>query len=350
MRLAGVLGVLALLAAATGVLAYRELDRNITSERVDDQLDERPVPPPPVGGEHGPQRPLNLLLIGSDTRAGANGASGDSTEGARSDVTILLHLSADRERAVAVSIPRDSLVQIPSCRRRDGSSTAPATDLFNSAYARGGSACAIRTVERLTDIRIDHHVVVDFEGFKRMVDALGTVPICVPRDVDDANSGLRLDAGVHEADGKTALAYVRNRTLDGSGDLGRVERQQAFLAAMLQKATSTGVLTNPGRLYRFLEAATTSVTTDPQLAGLNELRKLAQSVQGIGLDNVRFLTVPNRRHPLDPNRVQWTGQADALWQAIRTDSPLPPKAKTSASSASASSSASAPAADEDRCS
>ena len=336
-RLAGVLVVLVGLAAGAGSLAYRALDSNITSERVDDQLDERPAPAPagvdPTGGS-GPRRPLNLLLIGSDTRAGADAGYGAGITGARGDVTILLHLSADRQRAVAVSIPRDSLVLIPSCRRRDGTRTEPALDLINAAYARGGSACAIRTVERLTGVRIDHHVVVDFAGFKHMVDALGTVPICVPRDVEDPNSGLRLRAGVHQADGKTALAYVRNRTLDGTGDLGRIKRQQAFLAAMLQEATTGGVRTNPGRLYRFLDAATRSVTTDPKLASLNELRKLAQSVQGIASGNVHFLTVPNRPHPADPNRVQWTAQADELWKALRTDSPLPPKTKTTSSSAS----------------
>ncbi len=235
---------------------------------------------------------------------------------------------------MAVSIPRDSLVPIPGCRRRDGSRTEPALDLFNSAYAHGGSACVIRTLERLTDIRVDHHVVVDFAGFKRMVDALGTVPVCVPRDVHDPKSGLELRAGHHDADGETALAYVRNRTLDGTGDLGRIRRQQAFLAAVVQKATSGGVLTNPARLYRFLDAATQSVTTDPELANLNELRKLAQEVRGVGPNHVRFLTVPNRPHPADPNRVQWSAQADELWQALRTDSPLPGKTETTSSSAS----------------
>ncbi|MDP9396757.1 MAG: LCP family protein [Actinomycetota bacterium] len=328
-RLVAFLGILGLLAGVGSVVAYRQLNSNITSESVADQLDERPPYTPEVSDDQGPRRPLNVLLIGSDTRAGANSGYGDQIAGARGDVTILLHLSADRQRATAVSIPRDTLVQVPACRRPDGTSAPGGVDLFNSAYARGGSACVIRTVERLTDVRIDHHVVIDFAGFKHMVDALGTVPIYVPRDVDDPKSGLRLEAGAHEADGETALAYVRNRTLDDSGDLGRVERQQAFLASMLREATSTGVLTNPARLYRFLDAATRSVTTDPELADLNELRKLAQSLQGIDLDDVRFLTAPNRPHPADPNRVQLTPQADELWQALRTDSALPRKAKTS---------------------
>lgn len=333
---AGLLVVLVGLGVGAGVLAYWKLDRNLTSERVDDQLDERPAPAPAVpnltGGEGGVQRPLSLLLIGSDTRAGANVAYGGRIAGERSDVTILLHLSADRKRAVAVHIPRDSLVQIPSCRRRDGTSTPPEVDLFNSAYARGGSACVIRTIERLTGIRIDHHIVIDFTGFKRMVDALGTVPIWMPHDVNVP--GLHLRAGVHQADGETALAYVRGRHgFARGGDLGRIERQQAFLAAMVQKVTSRGILTNPPRLYQFLEAATESVTTDPELASLNELRKLAQSVQNIGLDRVHFLTVPSKPHPTERYRVQWTAQAEELWQVIRTGSALPPTMKTKARSA-----------------
>jgi LCP family protein required for cell wall assembly len=313
------LAVLIVAVAGVGGAAYLKLDSNIRDEQVVDRLGDRPGAAPVAQRS----RPLNVLLIGSDSRAGVNAEYGSLIEGARADVTILLHLSADRRRAVAVSIPRDSVVDIPSCRRRDGVATGPARDLFNAAYNRAGSACTIRTVEALTGIYVDHHVVVDFDGFKHMVDALGTIRICVPRNVDDEKSGLRLRAGQHDVNGETALAYVRNRTLDTTGDIGRVQRQQAFLAAMIQKATSTGTLTNPTRLYRFLDAATKSVTTDPGLANLNALRKLATSVQGIGLDQITFLTVPFEPYPADPNRLQWSEAADELWRLLRADLPLP---------------------------
>jgi LCP family protein required for cell wall assembly len=333
--LAVVLAVLVVLVAGFGTLAYYKLDSNIRNERIDDALGERPT-----RASAGPQRPLNIVLIGSDTRAGGNAEYGRGVEGERGDVTILLHLSADRQRAVAVSIPRDSVVQIPSCRRPDGTQSPPQRGLFNSAYSMGGSACTIRTLEELTDVYVDHHVVVDFEGFKNMVDALGAVEVCVSRDVDDEDSGLRLTKGRHEVRGEMALAFVRNRKGLGDGsDLSRIERQQAFLSSMIQKATSLGVLTNPKRLYDFLDAATRSVTTDPGLASLNELRKLAQSVQGIGLDRIRFVTVPVEPYPPNPNQVRWSQpRADTLWRLLRTDEPLPgdPVASPAPSTPSAS--------------
>jgi LCP family protein required for cell wall assembly len=312
---------LLLLVGAAGALAtYLKLDSNIASEDVASLLGKDR----PRAIAEGPRRPENILLIGSDTREGANSRYGSTIAGARSDTTILAHLAADRKSAVLASIPRDSIVDIPECQRADGTVVAATTARFNDAYSRGGAACTIRTVEALTQIRIDHHVVVDFNGFKHMVDALGGVEICLPKRVDDPKSNLHLDAGRQEVNGRVALAYVRTRYRLGDGsDLSRIDRQQAFLSSMVRKVSSTGLLLRPDRLVRFLDAATRSITTDPGLASLNDLRKLAQSVKSLDTGAVTFVTVPNKPNPQDRNTVVWKPSADALWSALRYDQPLP---------------------------
>jgi len=163
------------------------------------------------------------------------------------------------------------------------------------------------------------------------------VPVCVPTDVTDSKSHLDLQAGTHTVKGQQALAYVRTRHGLGNGsDLSRIDRQQAFLGSMVSKVRSTGLLLRPDRLYNFLAAATNSLTTDPGLASLNKLRKLAQDVKGIDTKDVTFVTVPNEPYPADPNRVQFKPSAGALWNALRFDQPLPGKEKKRSATATAS--------------
>ena len=271
-----------------GLFAYRHLEGNITSLDTEDQLGERPDKVD-VGE---PLEPLNILLLGSDTREGQSGNIGGETPGL-SDTTILLHLSADRKRAYGVSLPRDAMVERPECVTDDGATVPGELAMFNTAYALGGPACTQRTVEQLTGVRVDHFVVVEFDGFRHMVDALGGIPICVPEEVNDDIGKIYLPAGSYEADGDQALDYVRLRHgLSENGDIGRMKRQQVFLATMANKAISAGTLANPVKLYNFLDAATKSLTTDPELANLKELGGLANQLRNIGLDKIQFLTVP----------------------------------------------------------
>lgn len=318
-RVLTALGVMLALLAVTGtagaVVAYYRLNGNIDQVPIDEILGaDRPAK---VAEAAADTEATNILLMGSDRRAG------DVSFGERSDTTILLHLAADRESAVMVSIPRDSIVDIPECRTAEGA-TVPARprEMFNAAFSEGGPACTVKTVESLTDIRIDNYVVIDFRGFKDMVNALGGVEVCVPEAVDDPKSRLSLEAGRQTVKGQQALAYVRTRyALGNGGDLSRIDRQQAFLGSMVSKVRSTGLLLRPDRLYNFLAAATNSITTD--LGSLNSMRKLAQQVRGIDTKDVTFLTVPNEPYPADPNRVQFKPSATSLWTALRFDQPLP---------------------------
>jgi LCP family protein required for cell wall assembly len=307
-----------------GVLVYRHLDGNIKSIDVASGLGtDRPTPMPKQKGV--PNKPMNVLLIGSDSRDGAGNKLGGDTPGL-SDTTILLHLSGNRKLAYGVSLPRDAMVQRPKCERKDGKGTDPGgLSQFNEAYAVGGAACTGRTIEQLTGVPIDHFVVIDFNGFKKMVDALGGVEVCVPREVNDTTGHIRLPKGTYTVKGQRALDYVRVRHDIGSvenGDIGRMKRQQAFLASMSNKAVSAGTLINPVRLIRFLDAATKSLSTDPGLASISKLRSLASSFNGIGLDKIQFLTVPFQTYAPDPNRLQWAPEATMLWKRMKADEPV----------------------------
>jgi LCP family protein required for cell wall assembly len=317
-------GATALLVAAGGVgwAVYAKLSGNITpDEAAAAEL-----------ARYDRERPTslvkdarNILLIGSDSREGAaNARYGRDSGTERSDTTILLHLSAGRDNATAVSIPRDLMVDLPGCRRPDGSRSAPRFAMFNQAFQLGGSACTIRTVEKLTDIRVDHHVAVDFHGFKAMVDAVDGVEVCLRQPIDDRAAKLRLPAGRVTLNGEQALGYVRARkTLGDGSDTERMERQQRFLGALVNKVRSNDVLLNPAKLYPVLDAATSSLTTDPELASLRGLYALVRGLRDIPMEQVQFLTVPRESYAYDANRDQLVEPAaKRLFERLRTDTPV----------------------------
>ncbi|MGW6294661.1 LCP family protein [Streptomyces sp. NPDC055058] len=267
----------------------------------------------------------NILLIGSDSRSGDDNARYGRDSGTeRSDTAILLHLSAGRHSATAVSLPRDLMVDVPGCLRPDGTRTRPMFTMFNQAFAVGGSACAIRTVEKLTNVRVDHHVVVDFHGFKKMVDAVDGVEVCLRRPIEDKDAALSLPAGRVTLNGEQALGYVRARKSLGNGsDTDRMERQQRFLGALVNKVRSNDVLLNPAKLYPVLDAATSSLTTDPGLASLRGLYELVRGLRDIPTERVQFLTVPRESYVHDANRDQLVQPAAReLFERLRSDAPL----------------------------
>ncbi|MFE1232787.1 LCP family protein [Streptomyces sp. NPDC059442] len=333
--------VAVLAAAGVGWWFYRKLDNNITTDTTaaDELLryeKERPA--------HAAGSAQNILLIGSDTRAGAGNTKYGQDKGTqRSDTVILLHIAAGRSSVTAVSIPRDLMVQLPSCRKPDGSRTREQFAQFNWSYQFGGTACTIRTVERMTKIRIDHHMVIDFRGFKKMVDAVDGVKICLKEPIDDDDAHLKLPAGQHTLNGEQALGYVRARKSLGNGsDTERMDRQQQFLGALVSKVQSNGVLLNPARLYPVLDAATRSITTDPGLDSLRDLYDLARTMRSVPTEKVQFLTVPRRPYAYNANRDELVQPAASqLFKRLREDKPVavtsgserraaPPRAGTTA--------------------
>ncbi|NYI06417.1 LCP family protein [Allostreptomyces psammosilenae] len=266
----------------------------------------------------------DILVLGTDTRAGDNGeVVGGSEKGAgRSDTAMVVHLAEGRRSATVVSIPRDTLVDRPPCVTPEGH-TAPREGqvAFNTAYATGGPACAVKTVEAMSGLRVDHVVAVDFAGFAEIVDALGGVEITVDQAIHDPYSDLDLAPGTHRLDGEQALAFVRTRHGVGDGsDLGRIELQQRFLRALVAEVGGTGLLGDPPRLYRVAEATAEAVTTDEELRSLDDLVSLARSLSGLREDAVRTVTLPVAASAGDPNRVvPVEGEAEALWAALRAD-------------------------------
>jgi LCP family protein required for cell wall assembly len=316
---ASVLTVLATTVSAAGWLTLNRLSSNITTVDVTSQLgSQRPTKAAPT--KPADYEPVNILVMGTDTRTGQGSGFGDASSTAsgtgHSDTTILFHISGDRQSAIAVSIPRDSWVTRPSCK---GSGTV--TGRINTAFADGGAGCAIKTVEKLTGVFIDHYIVVDFLGFKSVVDALGGVKVCLTTAVDDEKSHLKLSAGNHVLTGDQALAFARVRHGIGDGsDIGRIGRQQDFLTSIIRAATDKGLLLDPTKLYSVLSAITGSLTTDPQMGKFDYEQELATSLAGIPTSAISFVTVPWTGRS-DGATVEWTSKADKIWAAMKNDTP-----------------------------
>ncbi len=305
----------------TSLVAYaewRHLLGNIQKENVKGLLGKRP---PKYNSA------LNVLLIGSDSRAGTNKKFGRGVRGARSDTMILMHISPQRTGATLISLPRDSMVQTLGCKPdgmgHHGQLAGQQLEMLNETFNSGGAPCTWKTIETLTGVRIDHFVEIDFSGFQSMVNAVGGVDVCLPQAINDPASKLNLTAGVHHVNGSQALAFVRERHVGQGSDLQRIQRQQYFMAALAKQVTASNMLGNPGKLLSLANAATRSVTTDSGLDS-GTLLKIAESMHGLRASSVSMISVPVVPDPTDPNnRVDWAQpQAHLLFDAVKFDNKL----------------------------
>ncbi|MFJ4923406.1 LCP family protein [Streptomyces sp. NPDC088725] len=301
---------------------YFKLNGNINGVDINAQLGtERPR-----NVENGSQ---DILVLGSDSRAGANAEYGGN-RGARSDTAMVLHVYPGHKKASVVSVPRDTLVARPRCAALPGKKAAPAMAeaMFNSAYEVGGPACAVKTVEKMSGIRMDHYIEVDFTGFKKLVNELGGVKITTLKPIRDPKSHLTLPKGTHTLRGEQALGLVRTRETIGDGsDLGRIELQQAFMRALIKQVRSVGVFSSPKKLYDLADTATQTITPDSQLDSINELIGFAGGLKNLSAGDVKMITLPVRYDPADPNRVLPMRKASRqVWKALRQDRPIPASA------------------------
>ena len=317
--------VLAMVTSLSLIYFVRHLDGNIDKVSTE-ALGDRPDKVYRGNGD-----PLNILVMGDDTRSGAGNKIDNESGGGGSDTTILVHLSADRERAYAVSIPRDSIVNRPGSEACGSADDVP-DSMWNSAYTAGGPLCTVAQVEATTDIFVDHFVVIDFNGFGDMVDAVGGVPVCVPEDIVDKKHAIFVPKGDPSLlTGDEALDYVRARyvgELIQQNDISRIRRQQEFIGALVREVKSAGTLTRLDKVVNFLDAATNSLTTDEDLGSVTRIGKIAMQLQSIGLDKVQFVTLPTDYFPSDSEfrgKVFWTPEADTIWELINEDKELPAK-------------------------
>jgi LCP family protein required for cell wall assembly len=324
MRTATTVSVLVLAAAGIGHTVVTSLDGGIG--RVDPFKD---IKDRPAAG-HG----MNVLLVGTDGRDRITPRERRAyrlggTPCHCTDTIMIVHLSADRNRASVVSLPRDSYAVVPA-HREPGTGRQLQTHpvKINAAYAEGGPQLTVRTVEHMTHVKIDHYVEVDFAAFMKTVDVLGGVEICAPEHLKDSYTGLDLRAGRHRLAGGQALRYVRSRHIDGAADLGRMERQQSFLASLISRATSSGVLLNPVKFGTLAGTVLGAVRAD-QGFGSDEMLDLGRAMRHFAPSSSEFTTVPIK----DPGHrvsglgstVQWdAARAARLFDAVRDDRPLAP--------------------------
>ncbi|MFB6875220.1 LCP family protein [Streptomyces sp. NPDC056323] len=324
MRMATGLSVLVLGAGGVGHAVVTNLETGI--DRIDPFKDMKNRPRAGTG--------MNLLLVGTD---GRDRITPEEKQKYRlggapchcTDTVMLVHLSADKTRASIVSLPRDSYAEIPEHTDRNTGVKHSAHPLkLNAAYAEGGPNLTVRTVEHMTGVKVDHYLEVDFTSFMKTVDTLGGVKICTTRPMKDSYTGLDLAPGTHELNGGQALQYVRSRHIDGAADLGRMQRQQKFLASLIARATSSGVLLNPVKFRDVASTMLSSVRADKGF-GTEQLLELAQAMRGFSPASSEFASVPvgNASYPVKGigSTVRWDeAKSKKLFRALREDKPLAP--------------------------
>jgi LCP family protein required for cell wall assembly len=344
-RVLASLGVVVLVGVVAGAWVYVRLNGNIRAAALFSGVSGNAGVEKPDAFGH---TPINLLVIGSDARANATDChlgggcgSGTSMAGSNADVEMLVHVSADRSNATVMSIPRDTMTQLPACRDQATHASTPAVfGMINGALAYG-PGCQVAAVHQLTGVPIDHFVMVDFSGVVAMADAVGGVNVCVSDNVYDSYSHLKLAKGSHTLTGVAALQFVRSRHGFGDGsDLGRTYAQHLYLSALVRAMKSAGTLANPAKVYALADAATRALTVDTGLGSITSLVGLAADVEKVPANRITFTTMQTDPDPANPNRLVPAASAQPLFQTIINDQPLTtthtPATSPSPSSASTS--------------
>ncbi|MER7708301.1 LCP family protein [Kitasatospora sp. NPDC097605] len=339
----GGLGAFVLVAGCGGAYyAYQHFNNNITAVKV--QLGDEAERPKPVGDA------MNILVIGTDSREGLGRSYGDEGSAGHADTTLLFHVAKDRTNATVLSVPRDLMVSVPDCRTPDGKTIPGSTrTMFNNSLGQEGRdpGCTWKTVEKMTGIRVDHFVMVNFEAVKTLSTAVGGVEVCAAKDINDPDSHLKMSKGRHVVQGDEALAFVRTRhTVGQGGDLTRIPLQQQFISSMIRSIKSSDTLTNPAKLWKLADAATKALTVDSGIGSVDKLKDLALDVSKVDTEHITFTTVPVLDDPVDENRlVLKQPDAGQLFSMIGNDRSLTAPAATPEATAGASAAAStAPAA------
>lgn len=243
-------------------------------------------------------RALNILVLGADRGKAVEGSTPGMrlSEAARSpvwprgryrsDTIMMVHVAANREHVYLVSIPRDTYAQI-----YDATGRARGHTKINAAFSDYGPSSTIATVEHLTDVRMKHLAIINFNGFKDITRAVGGVPVYIPKSFYDPSQKVHWTKGDQMLEGKRALQYVRTRYGLPRSDFDRIARQQNFMRALMKKLLAKGTTRNPVRLTRTLSALTENIVVDDEWDPA-DMRALALSLRDTETDDVTFLTAP----------------------------------------------------------
>ena len=337
---AGVSALVLVAGCGGAFYAYEHFNNNITAVQV--QLGDEAERPAAAGDA------LNVLVLGTDSREGLGSSYGDEGSAGHADTTFLFHIAKDRSNATVMSIPRDLMVQIPDCQTDRKQIPGQARAMFNTSLGQDGRdpGCTWRTVEKLTGVRIDHFVMVDFEAVKSLSTALGGVEVCAAKDIHDPDSHLKMSKGRHVVQGDEALAFVRTRHAVGfGGDLTRIPLQQQFISSMIRKVKSGDTLTSPTKVWNLADAATKALTVDSGLDSVDRLKDLALDVSRIDTEHITFATVPVLDDPKDKGRLVLkqpdAGQLFSMVAADRSLTDTPSGAASTSAKPSGAASASA---------
>lgn len=306
-RILAVLAVLLSIAIIGSVATYFYMDSKLTRKNILVDYARRPAP---GAGQ-------NWLITGSDSRQGLTRkqerklATGHDISGRRSDTIMVLHMPANGDRPVLISLPRDSYVPIPG----------HGTDKINAAYSFGGPKLLAETVQNVTGLRIDHYMGIGFGGFVHVVDAIGGVRLCLKAPLVDPAAGLHLHKGCQTLNGAEALGFVRSRHNYATQDLQRIQNQRVFVRALLRKLTSAGVLANPFSGLPAASGVAGTLTVD-QGTHLYQLLQVAFALRNpitttVPIANAGYVT------PSGEDAVLWDRTAALkLFSEIRTDKPI----------------------------
>lgn len=313
------LGVLAVVVAIA--LVAVSLTAYLKYRAIWDSIDRIKI----VGLGHRPPQfntAMNILVIGSDSRAGANRQFGAGITGQRSDTIMIMHIAPDGRNVVVLSIPRDSVVPVLACPPEAGAAGQAAqpgqVEQINATFASGGPGCLWKTVEQTTRVRLNHFVEINFTGFEKIIDDIGGVSICLPFAVHDPQSKLYLTAGRHHVGGAEALAFWRARYIGEGSDLQRIRRDQYLMASLLQGIEHSDLTSSPGQVIRVVTDAARYMTTDAGLS-LPAMIGIVQSLRQLHASAVQFIELPTVPYAANPNWVSWPPGAARLFGEIAHD-------------------------------
>ncbi|MBC7724651.1 MAG: LCP family protein [Burkholderiaceae bacterium] len=307
---------------SVSAIALAQLSGNIHTVVLAGDQNEPAVALPPALGKY--EGGFNILVVGSDRCEKEGGCKDRQAE--LNDVTMLVHVAADQQSAVAVSFPRDLVVPIPSCPKEDGSGSynAMSAQPINNTLSYGGLACTVLTVEALTGMDIPYAGLITFNGVIGMSNAVGGVPVCINGPIRDPYSGLNLPAaGEYTLMGQDALNFLRTRHGVGDGsDLGRISSQQVFLSSLVRTIKSDSTLTDLGKLFGIATAATSNMTLSSKLGNLNTMVAMALVLKDIPLEKITFVQYPGalgQGGVYSGKVAPIKAQADALFRILKDD-------------------------------